>query len=247
MKQLAFISYRRGDTQDAAIGLYLQLRNRFGASQIFMDTNTITAGSKWPARIQQALDKTSVMIVVIGQRWLTASDEYGRRRLDQGSDWVRKEIRWGIEKELLLIPVLISDAKMPNIKGLPNSLKELHDTHALTLRKETWDHDLNILAKRLAEMGFVDNDQKINLPSPGNNLAPISEERLNKLLVKLKYWEPVENRMPWEYPNTRQELRRVYQFPSFAKAMDFMEKAIPIFKKANHHPRWQNQWKTVIV
>jgi pterin-4a-carbinolamine dehydratase len=50
-----------------------------------------------------------------------------------------------------------------------------------------------------------------------------------------------------DYPNARLELRRAYRFPSFKKAMEFMQTACDPIQKATHHPRWENQWRTVVV
>src|SRR5690349_9820919 len=122
---LAFISYRRADAQQAAQGLYAQLRSSFGPSHVFMDVNTIPTGTQWPDRIKSALEDATVMLVVIGPNWLTSADKYGRRRLDHKNDWVRKEIAFGIKKGIPLIPVLISGTKVPDKEGLPTSLVNL--------------------------------------------------------------------------------------------------------------------------
>ena len=53
--------------------------------------------------------------------------------------------------------------------------------------------------------------------------------------------------VPGDYPNARQELRKAYRFRSFAKAVEFMQSAVPLVEQLQHHPRWENQWRTVTV
>jgi hypothetical protein len=52
MTGLAFISYRRDDTREIAQALYLQLKQDFGAGQLFMDVNPIRAGEA--CRLEQS-------------------------------------------------------------------------------------------------------------------------------------------------------------------------------------------------
>src|SRR5215469_9735178 len=87
----AFINYRRTDASAAARGLHVQLRVRFG-SRVFMDVASLTPGDIWPERLNRELLRATVMLIVIGPGWLTSADAYGRRRIDQPTDWVRQEV-----------------------------------------------------------------------------------------------------------------------------------------------------------
>jgi len=119
---LAFISYRRADASQAAQGLHVQLRDRFGPSRIFMDVGAISVGDVWPDRLRRALEKATVLLVVIGPGWLTAADRFGRRRLDQPVDWVRSEILYAIESRKRIFPLL----------GVPISVfQERDEVHAV--------------------------------------------------------------------------------------------------------------------
>ena len=53
--------------------------------------------------------------------------------------------------------------------------------------------------------------------------------------------------MPGEYPKSRHELRRVFRLNSFRDAIRFMEFSSPQIDELNHHPRWENAWKSVTV
>jgi 4a-hydroxytetrahydrobiopterin dehydratase len=45
----------------------------------------------------------------------------------------------------------------------------------------------------------------------------------------------------------RVELTRSYEFPSFPAAIRFMAAAVEPIEALNHHPRWENAWRTVTV
>src|SRR4249919_2952657 len=134
---LAFISYRRSDVGPLAQVLYLQLRSRFGSGQLFMDVNSIQAGSRWPARIKSQLDRASVMLALMGSDWLTASDEFGRRRLDDPADWVRLELTSALQRRVPVVPVVIRSAvSVPPQQALPGALARLPQIQALSVRGE---------------------------------------------------------------------------------------------------------------
>ncbi|HTU54044.1 MAG TPA: toll/interleukin-1 receptor domain-containing protein, partial [Acetobacteraceae bacterium] len=86
-----FISYRRADAAGSAGRLYDRLVGALGTDRVFMDVAGIESGEDFAEIIDATLASCSVFIVVIGRNWLTAADEYGRRRVDQPADWVRVE------------------------------------------------------------------------------------------------------------------------------------------------------------
>lgn len=77
-----------------------------------------------------------MLLAVIGPRWLTATDEDGRRRLDDPDDIVRLEIAAALEREIRVIPILVEGAVMLRCQELPDSLAGLARRNALSLRHE---------------------------------------------------------------------------------------------------------------
>jgi len=261
MRRHAFISYRRSDSAQAVQGLWFQLRNRFGHSGVFMDVSGIEGGSKWTDRLRAELSRAHIVLAIIGPRWLTAADDYGRRRLDLKDDWVRKELLHAIDQGTPILPVLVAGGTLPDKEGLPSKLLPLLAHEAEELRDNSWDRDVNSLAGLLIrEYGFIDNQENVPPPrGPRVDIAPLTIEQIDAALAAgvdgdigldegTGVWEPVESMVPAEYPKVRQELRKAYHFGSFAKAVAFMSQAAkgPI-RDAKHHPRWENQWKTVTV
>jgi pterin-4a-carbinolamine dehydratase len=245
---LAFISYRRSDAAQAAQSLHIQLRERFGPSRVFMDVGAIEVGDVWPDRLRRAIEKATVLIVVVGPGWLTAADRYGRRRLDQPTDWVRNEIVSAIESKKRIVTLRVGNADELQPEGLPSELRPLLNSQGLCLRDERWDDDVDEVVKTLvSNCRFVANDKRVALPQPEVRIAPLSDAALDAELLTLPDWESVEDVIPGDYPNSRQELRRAYRFRSFKSAINFMHAAIEPVQKVQHHPRWENQWRTVTV
>jgi len=108
MAGLAFINYRRDDTSQIAQALYMQLKETFGAGQLFMDVNSIRLGQKWPAHIARKLDEATVVLALMGPGWPTVRNKDGKRRIEDRSDWVRKELLHAIAKRTPIIPIAIT-------------------------------------------------------------------------------------------------------------------------------------------
>jgi pterin-4a-carbinolamine dehydratase len=249
MKPLSFINYRRADSQQAAIGLYIQLRTRIGPPSVFMDRSGISAGDIWSQRLRDAMDAATVVLALIGPNWLTSADEYGRRRLDIANDWVRTELLAAIEKGKIIIPVLLgAQSQVPPAAALPECLMAVLDHQAYGLRDDHWDSDLDQLVRLLTgRYGFKDAERTVVLPNPIVTISPLNEAELDSELKALPGWEPVESIIPGDYPRSRQELRKVYVFQSFKAAIAFMSAAVSFINQLKHHPRWENQWRTVTV
>src|SRR5271154_760704 len=128
-----FISYRRDDTAWPTVPLFGQLADHFGADRVFRDIDVIKPGDDFAERIQIALASCSVLLALIGEGWLTATDSSGRRRLDLPDDYVRLEIETALARGIVVIPVLVDGARMPRAADLPPGIRGLSGREALTL------------------------------------------------------------------------------------------------------------------
>jgi pterin-4a-carbinolamine dehydratase len=249
-KPKLFISYRRSDAIDAVRALYFQLRLRFGLSQVFMDVSAIGSGDVWPQRLKLALQDASVVLVVIGPTWLKSADEYGRRRLDTDTDWVRKEVESALSEGKSAIPLLIGGLRqMPPAEALPTALAGLLDRQQHVLDNAQWDNDVESLTKILIDRyGFRLIDQNVVYPLPQKaDELPLTEEALFSALQSLPGWEPVESFIPRDYPRSRHELRRGLRFGKFRHAIQFLQLLVEPLNRMNHHPRIENQWRNVFI
>ena len=95
--------------------------------------------------------------------------------------------------------------------------------------------------------GFVASDRQVMLPQAQVTNPALADIELDQALLALKGWEPVESLVPGDYPKARHELRKSYRFPTFRAAIDFMQSAVDTIQAVQHHPRWENQWRTVTV
>jgi WD40 repeat protein len=144
-----FISYRRQETSGLAGRLYDRLADRFGDDQVFMDVDTIALGVDFAEVITQAVSTCQVLLAVIGPRWLTATDQDGRRRLDDPDDTVRLEVTAALERDIRVIPILVEGATMPRRQELPDSLASLARRNALSVRHESFHSDADRLLNEI--------------------------------------------------------------------------------------------------
>jgi hypothetical protein len=143
-----FISYRRNDSDVAAGRLADNLMEIFGRDAIFRDLDTLEAGENYINALDHALDSCVALIALIGPHWSNITDDAGHRRLENPADWVRIEIRRALERDIRVIPVLIS-AVMPQETEVPADLKSLLQRQALDLSDRHWRQDVELLAQAL--------------------------------------------------------------------------------------------------
>jgi pterin-4a-carbinolamine dehydratase len=217
-----------------------------------MDSNSIELGSRWPDRLRAALDNSDAMLCLIGENWLRIADKYGRRRLDDEEDWVRREIELALARQIPIYPVLLGNAAMPPSEALPASLAELPNRQFASLTRANWLSDLRALVIRLEQDNMIEaHHSEFDHPAYADpdkaRVPPLTEAELAAELETLDEWEPWSERILREYPFERQELRRSVSFCSFETAMEFMTEATRIFMRLNHHPRWGNEWWLVHI
>ena len=108
------------------------------------------------AVLDTKLSRAAILIVLIGNRWLQVADEFGRRRLDQEHDWVRREIRMALQKQdCRVIPLLIDDTKLPDeIQALPEDISALLTRQRFCLRQAHSTDDIEALNKEIEKSGF---------------------------------------------------------------------------------------------
>jgi allophanate hydrolase subunit 1 len=151
-----FISYRREDTAWQALPLFDRLAHRYGSGQIFKDVDSIQLGDDFVQKITTAVASCDVLLALIGEQWLTITDEHGTARLDHPDDYVRLEIEAALTRNIRVIPILVAGARMPRPDQLPPSLAKLVRRHALELSPSHFESDIsrlqNALDRALADL-----------------------------------------------------------------------------------------------
>ena len=145
-----FISYRRDDSSGYTLALYKQLSETYGSENIFMDLDDIPHGSDFVATIEAVLSKAQIVLVMIGEDWLNASNAQGRR-LDNPNDFVRLEVATALDRDIRVIPVLLKNAKMPSEDELPDVLKKLARRNAIQIHDDQFEESVNKLIEAIAD------------------------------------------------------------------------------------------------
>jgi hypothetical protein len=146
-----FISYRRIDAQGHAGRLFDRLKEEFGSEALFYDQDSIRTGEIWSQAIDEAVRACKIVIILVGEDWLSASNQQGERRLDQEGDVVRREICLALELKKDILPIRIEETPIPAEDELPECLRALlkHDFEKLSNRQGAYDSAIEDLKKRI--------------------------------------------------------------------------------------------------
>jgi hypothetical protein len=136
VSETIFISYRRTDSADISGRIYDRLVGRFGKAAIFKDVDSIPLGVDFKENLEKKVSECNILLAIIGDRWLEASDSVGRNRLDDPRDFVRIEIETALARNIPVIPLLVRGAVIPAEEKLPISLKKLFYQNGIQIRPD---------------------------------------------------------------------------------------------------------------
>jgi len=191
-----FISYRREDDGAYFVPhLSKALIERYGADSVFYDVDNIPFGADFRLHLQSAIDKASVVLVVIGERWMGVDLSTGKRRIDEDKDFVRIEVEAALIKNKVVVPVLVAKASMPSKEELPPSIEELAFRNAAEVRTGR-DHELhmNLLFKGLDPLMNHATKDSTNLSVINHPVTNIKmSSNVSSVLSHIKILEPASN------------------------------------------------------
>lgn len=205
-----FISYRAIDSQTAAWLLNVLLTKHFGHDRVFFGPTQMSPGENFPSRIIKELERSGVIIAVIGKHWLRAADNYGNRLLYLKNDWVRRELSYGLNREVLVLPVLVDGASLPTeaeaATALPKDLRALTTRQAI--RVEESPRLVAIIEQALGNAGSQDqvdhkDDTVIVLskgPATTDTPSPQDDRRQNNFIEaaeRNRFIEILSGDCPW--------------------------------------------------
>lgn len=150
-----FISYRRADSQAVTGRIHEHLVGEFGPENVFEDVDTIPPGSDFSEYYRKWLtSKAAVVLVVMGKTWATIKDEKdpdGPTRIRKDGDHVRIEVATALGmNDLVVLPVLVDDAKMPASGDLPPDLGRLLKLNGVSIRHDPdFRHDMGRLIRAI--------------------------------------------------------------------------------------------------
>lgn len=132
-----FISYRRSDTSAISGRIYDRLIRDFDERRVFKDVDDIPPGADFRRVLDREVSNCDVLLVIMGPGWTDVRDEHGHRRLDDPDDFVRIEVEAGLRQEnVLVIPVLVSGARIPAAEALPGPIRDLIYRNAIPVRDD---------------------------------------------------------------------------------------------------------------
>lgn len=153
-RRALFISYRRSDSQPWTGRLADDLRDYFGYDRIYRDLDNNLSAQDFRRQVDKALERSRVVIAVIGPQWVNARGESSSRRLDYADDLVRLELERTLASGIALVPVLVGGASMPPKEALPPSLRTLSRLQGHHLRDEDWRYDFGRLLEVIDGFGL---------------------------------------------------------------------------------------------
>ena len=104
------------------------------------------------------IERSNLVIAIIGPHWFGEEPD-ASRRIDNPADFVRLEIAYALERNLPVIPILVSNAQMPRPEELPKDIEELAFRNALSL-------DVGIDFHHHAERLVTAINRLLTIPAP---------------------------------------------------------------------------------
>jgi hypothetical protein len=142
-----FINYRTADGPYVPEVIYAHFAELFGNEQVFLDATELEPGRSFHPELTRRLELTTVLITLIGARWLTLTDDSGTRLLDRTNDYVRWEIETSLKRKIHVMPVLLEGTPLPRANELPRSIAALASHQYLEIRPRHLPSDLKLLAE----------------------------------------------------------------------------------------------------
>ncbi len=131
-----FLSYRRDDSGAVTHHIAQYLMRRFGKNAVFFDLTGLSAGEIFPRELAEGLKRSEVVVVIIGPRWASITNEQGIRRIFLPDDFVRYEAGTALASAKAVVPVLVQGATLPSLVELPPDLYTLVKAQPVILRHE---------------------------------------------------------------------------------------------------------------
>src|ERR1041385_1825257 len=132
-----FIFYGRADSKYVVDRIKDRLIEAYDEETVFRDIESIPLGQNFSDVLKEATSTCDVMLVVIGPQWAGITDDQGNKRLFDPHDYTRLEVEAGlVNQKILVIPILVMNARMPSLDEIPESLADLRFRNAISIRND---------------------------------------------------------------------------------------------------------------
>jgi formylglycine-generating enzyme required for sulfatase activity len=222
MQKRIFISYRRKDSEYATLGIRKRLEQE-NDLDIFQDITNIPDGYDFRDYLREGVAGCDVLLVIIGDKWLSVTDEHGERRLDNLKDFVRIEIEAGLERrpKCLVLPILLNPVTHVEEDALPDTLKPLATLNSCPMRPMDFEHDIQRVLNAIRK--FDPNQRPVAYPSmkPTPTPTPTPKANFNATTAVEDYYTAL-NEQNWTASEAllNQIARYKEQHPQYLKMFD---------------------------
>lgn len=129
-----YVIYRPEDTRKKSKDIIDALKKTYGESNIIYPDYD---GYVDVYQIEQAVQKSHYLLVVIGNYWADLVDESGQNLLASVYDPVHMAIATAIKSRKRVVPILVDGASMPSRQRLPRELRPMITQDAVKLDKNS--------------------------------------------------------------------------------------------------------------
>jgi hypothetical protein len=129
-----FFCYRQDALPKLAERIYIRLCEEFGTGRVVRD---VPPGTNLLKYCDETIAKDDIVLIAAGGEWAP--------RLNNIHDFVRLQIDTALRRKIVIVPVLLEDARMPEAGSLPESLRPLLLLQAAQVRQANFDSDIDSL------------------------------------------------------------------------------------------------------
>ena len=179
-----FISYRRFDENFFVGRMYDHFVWRYGEDNVFRDKEAMPDFAHFEKHIIEEVDKSDVLVAVIGPQWLDLLKEKSERG---ERDFVVMEIERALAKKIMVAPICIKDAPVPEKDKLPSEIQKVVDYHIPRVGEDDFLDDMrkgiDSIEKRLEGRG--ERDYKFDRTTELDKFLDKSLEKLENDIFEL--------------------------------------------------------------
>jgi small GTP-binding protein len=139
-----------------------------------MDVEGISPGDNFVGAIRGEIERSTLLLAIIGKDWCIAAGEDGAFRLDQREDLVRREVLTAFNNGVRIVPVLVNGATMPKENDLPAALRLLIKLNAISIQDDSFEEGMKRLldvARLSAIISERRESERQPLPKPQSQVT----------------------------------------------------------------------------
>lgn len=140
-----FISYRRADSEHAALRVHERLQARFGGEAVFIDRE-MPSGIDWDERLRERVREATAVVVLVGPRFIELFAEHG----PDDPDVLLAEIREALDSGKRVFPLVVGAPDMPPAAKLPAAIRRLAQQNARFAPAQYFDTAMEMLERDIA-------------------------------------------------------------------------------------------------